>query len=182
MAETTDGARALAIRRATIRDVTQIQQLVNGLAETGALLPRALSELYENLRDYYVVADEERVVACCALHICWEDLAEVRSLAVDGAHQGQQLGRGLVQRCLEEAELLGLATVFTLTRKPEFFEHCGFWRVDVAELPRKIWGECFRCPKFPNCDEVALIHKMGSEANAPQPEESSIAPWATNGG
>ncbi|MHB1415563.1 MAG: N-acetyltransferase [Chloroflexota bacterium] len=173
MAETTDGARTLAIRRATIKDVAQVQQLINGLAETGALLPRALSELYEDLRDYYVVADEERVVGCCALHICWEDLAEVRSLAVDGAYQGQQLGRRLVQRCLEEAALLGLATVFTLTRKPEFFERCGFWRVDVAELPRKIWGECFRCPKFPNCDEVALIHRTAPEPSLPLPEEAT---------
>jgi len=147
-----------AIRRAVIKDVVLMHRLINHLADQGDMLPRALSELYENLRDYYVVEDEGRLVGCVALHICWEDLAEVRSLAVEEAYQGHGLGQVLVQQCLDEAQQLGLGLVFTLTLRPTFFERCGFRRVDVTNLPRKVWGECFRCPKYPNCDEVALVY------------------------
>jgi amino-acid N-acetyltransferase len=152
------------IRKATIQDVVVMHQLINELADQGDMLPRALSDIYECLRDYYVAEVEDRVVGCCALHICWEDLAEVRSLAVIKALQRRGLGRAIVNRCLEEARELGLAKVFTLTLKPEFFERIGFGRVDVGQLPRKVWGECFHCPKFPNCDEVALLHRVDAEA------------------
>lgn len=138
-----------------------MHRLINELAEQGDMLPRALSEMYENLRDYYVVEAEGQLVACCALHICWDDLAEVRSLAVDEQVRMRGLGRALVDRCLAEAADLGLGQVFTLTLQPQFFERLGFRRVDVGNLPRKIWGECFRCPKFPNCDEVALVRSPG---------------------
>lgn len=153
-----------AIRKARIGDVTAVHRLINSLAEKGDMLPRALSELYENLRDYYVVERGGRLVGCCALHIMWEDLAEVRSLAVTADERSQGLGQALVARCLEEARQLGIAQVFTLTLKPAFFERCGFRRVDMSALPRKVWGECFHCPKFPNCDEVALIYDVAIDA------------------
>ncbi len=148
------------IRKATIKDVVHVQRMINALAEKGEMLPRALSELYENLRDYYVVEHNGRVIACCSLHITWEDLAEIRSLAVDSEHRNRGLGQALVACCLAEARELGLARVFTLTLRPSFFEQCGFRRVDMATLPRKVWGECFHCPKFPNCDEVALVYEL----------------------
>lgn len=148
------------IRKATIPDVTHVHRLVNVLADNGDMLPRALSDIYECLRDYYVVEREGRIVACCALHVCWEDLAEIRSLAVEDDWRGHGIGRALVNRCLDESRELGLATVFALTLRPEFFERCGFQREDMAALPRKVWGECFHCPKFPNCDEVALVYRL----------------------
>ncbi len=154
------------IRKARIQDVVLMHRLINELADQGDMLPRALSDIYENLRDYYVAEMEERMVACCALHICWEDLGEVRSLAVVGTLRRLGLGRALVNRCLAEARELGLARVFTLTLKPEFFERTGFRRVDVSHLPRKVWGECFHCPKFPNCDEVALLHELTPAAHS----------------
>jgi amino-acid N-acetyltransferase len=92
-----------------------------------------------------------------ALHICWSDLAEIKSLAVREEDQDQGVGKTLAEACIEEARGLGIATLFALTYKPTFFEKLGFKRVDVQELPRKVWGECQRCPKFPNCDETALL-------------------------
>ena len=134
-----------------------MQQLINYFADKGEMLPRPLSELYENIRDYFVVRQGERVVACAALHVAWSDLAEIKSVAVAEDNQVQGIGAQLVQACLREARELGIPTVFCLTYKPAFFEKFGFSRADKMELPRKVWTECYRCPKFPNCDEVALI-------------------------
>lgn len=161
----------LQLRKATIGDVPNVHRLINTLADRGDMLPRALSDIYENLRDYYVIENGGRVVACCALHICWEDLAEVRSLAVEEEYRRQGLGRALVTQCIAEARSLGVRTLFALTLRPAFFEYCGFRRVDVAALPRKVWGECFHCPKFPNCDEVALVYDVASASAARGPGE-----------
>ena len=124
------------------------------------MLPRALSQIYENIRDYFVIRQGERVIACAALHVTWEDLAEVKSVAVAEDSQKQGVGAQLVEACLKEAKELGIPTVFCLTYQPAFFESCGFSQVDKMELPRKVWGECYLCPKFPNCDEVALIYNL----------------------
>jgi amino-acid N-acetyltransferase len=149
------------IEKACIRDVSQMHQLINYFANRDEMLARPLSEIYENIRDYFVVREGERVIACVALHVMWEDLAEIKSLAVAEASQKQGVGSQLVGACLEEAQALGLSTVFCLTYKPAFFEQAGFSQIDKMELPHKVWTECFRCPKFPNCDEVALIYHPG---------------------
>jgi len=148
------------IEKAVITDAPQIQELVNHFANMGDLLPRSLAEVYEHLRDFFVIRDGERIAACAALHILWADLAEIRSLAVREGWQDQGLGALLVEACVEEARRLGIGTVFALTRTPAFFERLGFHQVDVMTLPRKVWNECFRCPKFPNCDEVAVIRSL----------------------
>ncbi len=145
------------IEKATIRDAPQIHALVGSFASREEMLPRPLAEIYEHLRDFFVVRENGRVMACVSLTIMWEDLAEIRSLAVDGDWQEQGVGFVLVRVCLEEARDLGIGTVFALTKQPNFFEKLGFHQADVMALPRKVWGECFRCPKFPNCDEVAVI-------------------------
>jgi len=146
--------------KARIKDVVQMHQLINYFANRDEMLPRPLSELYENIRDYFVVRQGERVVACAALHVAWEDLAEIKSMAVVEDRQYQGLGSQLVENCLQEAEELGIPTVFCLTYKPSFFEKFGFSQVDKMELPRKVWTECYRCPKFPDCGEVALIRHL----------------------
>ncbi|MBI2853672.1 MAG: N-acetyltransferase [Chloroflexi bacterium] len=146
------------VEKARISDVPNIHKLVNSFAEKSEMLPRALSEIYENIRDFYIIRDGEQVVGCVALHISWSDLAEVRSLAVDEGRHEQGLGTMLVQACLDESRELGIPRLFCLTYKPGFFEKTGFRQVDKMELPRKVWSECFRCPKFPNCDEVALVY------------------------
>jgi len=146
------------IEKARISDVTQMHELINYFADKDEMLPRSLSEIYENIRDYFVVRQGERIIACAALHVMWSDLAEIKSVAVAEGSQGQGIGDQLVEACLKEAKELGMPTVFCLTYKPAFFERLGFSQLDKMELPRKVWGECYRCPKFPDCDEVALIY------------------------
>ena len=134
-----------------------MHQLINYFADKGEMLPRPLSELYESIRDYFVVRQGERVIACASLHVSWSDLAEIKSVAVAEDNQKQGIGTQLVDACLKEARELGIPTVFCLTYKPAFFEKFGFYQLDKMELPRKVWTECYHCPKFPNCDEVALL-------------------------
>jgi len=145
------------VEKARISDAPRIHQLVNHFADNGEMLARPLSEIYEDIRDYFVVRQGEQVIACAALHVNWSDLAEIRSVAVSDDSQAQGSGARLVEACIEEARALGIPTVFCLTYKPTFFEKMGFSQVDKMELPRKVWTECYRCPKFPDCDEVALI-------------------------
>lgn len=151
----------MKVEKAKITDAQPIHAMVNKFAEKKEMLPRALSEIYEDLRDYFVIRDSKNnLLACVALHINWVDLAEIRSLAVHEASQFQGLGSMLVDACIKEAKELGIPTVFCLTYKPAFFEKYGFNQVDKSELPRKVWSECFHCPKFPDCDEVALIYNL----------------------
>jgi len=149
--------RSLAVKPAEVADARAIHELVNGFAREGEMLPRTMPEIYESLRDFSVVRDGGDVVACSALHILWEDLGEIRSLAVREGRQGEGLGALLVRAQLEEARELGLATAFALTYRPGFFERLGFRQADVMTLPRKVWSECYRCPKFPTCDEIAVV-------------------------
>lgn len=143
--------------KATTADVSQMGDLVNSFAQRGEMLPRTLGELYETLRDFFVVRQEGAVVACAALHVTWDDLAEVRSLAVREDSQALGLGSLLVKACVAEARSLGLKRVLALTMKPAFFEKLGFSQADVMTLSRKVWNECYRCPKFASCDEIAMV-------------------------
>ena len=145
------------VEKAKIQDVPQIHRLINYFADRGEMLARSLSEIYENIRDFFVIKQGEQVIACAALHVCWLDLAEIKSVAVAEDSQQQGIGTQLVDACLKEAKLLGIPTVFCLTYRPAFFEKFGLAQIDKMELPRKVWTECYRCPKFPDCDEVALI-------------------------
>ena len=154
-------ASTFQLVRASIGDAPAIHDLVNGYARRGEMLPRTMSEVYQNLRDFYVVRDgDDSVVACGALHILWDDLAEIKSLAVREDLQGQRIGARIVEACIDDAGGLGLATVFALTYRPGFFERLGFAQADVMTLPRKVWGECYRCPKFPGCNEIAMVRPL----------------------
>jgi len=155
--------RVKKVEKARISDVPQMHKLINFFADRGEMLARPLSEIYENIRDFFVIRQGKRVIACAALHISWSDLAEVKSVAVAEDCQRQGIGDQLVKACLKEAKALGLPTVFCLTYKPGFFEKMGFTQIDKMELPHKVWSECYRCPKFPNCDEIALICHLDME-------------------
>ena len=145
------------IRNATMGDVKGIHTLLNYYADKGLLLGRSFSSLYDQLRDFKVWEDDDGSLrGVCALHIIWEDLAEVRSLAVDEEAQGRKLGQQLVRACLEEAAQFGINKVFTLTYQAGFFRKQGFKDIDKSKLPHKIWSDCLNCPKFPDCDEEAL--------------------------
>jgi amino-acid N-acetyltransferase len=153
-------AAALRVEPALVADAQGIHELVNGFARKGEMLPRTMAEVYESLRDFSVVRADEQLVGCGALHIMWDDLAEVRSLAVREERQGAGLGARLVRSHIQEARDLGLRTVFALTYRPAFFERLGFVQADVMTLPRKVWNECYRCPKFPTCNEIAVVLKL----------------------
>jgi len=151
------------IRKAVIGDVTFIHRILSDYAYNGLLLPRPLSELYDHLRDHFVVEDDQKggsLIGVSALAISWEDLAEIRSLAVSKDHQGKGLGSRLVETCLEEAHILGLKRIFALSYVPDFFIKMGFKEVEKSVLPHKIWADCMRCPKFPDCDETALMIQL----------------------
>jgi len=149
------------VEKARIPDVPQMHKLINEYANKGVMLARPLSELYESIRDFFVVREGERLLACGALHVSWEDLAEIRSVAVVEDKKMTGLGASLVKECLKESEALGIKDVFCFTYQPDFFKRFGFVDIDKMELPRKVWTDCFRCPKFPNCDEIALIRRSG---------------------
>ena len=153
---------SLMLRKATIADVKAIHHLLTHFAGKGDLLPRSLSELYDHLRDYFVCVDRptDQVVGVCALHICWEGLAEIRSLAVGESHQKKGVASRLLDACLSDAITLGIYQIFVLTYRPDYFARFGFVVVDKSVLPHKIWADCVKCVKFPECDETAMILRL----------------------
>jgi len=144
------------LRRAVVSDVPHVQKLVNAWAKQGVMLPRSLHALYEQIRDYLVAVTDNRVVGCVSLHVSWEDLAEIRTLAVAPDYHGHGVGRALVEEALRDAQELGLTRVFVLTYVPDFFAKLGFTECGKSELPQKIWQECVHCPHFPDCNETAM--------------------------
>lgn len=145
------------LRKAQIRDVKNIQKLLTHFASRGDMLSRSLSELYESIRDFNVWEEGGEILGTAALHIIWEDLAEIRSVAVSEDAGRKGIGTQVVNACIDEARQLGLKRVFCLTYKPDFFGKFGMRIVDKSELPHKVWGDCMKCVKFPDCDEIAMI-------------------------
>ena len=148
------------IRKARIGDARAIQGLIEGSASRGEMLHRSLSEIYDNIRDFYVFQGNRSLLGTCALHICWEDLAEIRSLTVVENERRKGIGSKLVKDCLREAKQLGIRKVFALTYEPSFFQKFGFGIVDKATLPHKVWSDCLKCVKFPDCDEIAMTLEL----------------------
>lgn len=147
---------AAAIRKARMADVEPIHALITEFSRQGVMLPRSRSELYEGLRDFVVAERNGQVVGCAALTIEWDNLAEIKSLVVSRRFQRRGIGGRLVRACLAEARRLGIGRVFALTMAPTFFEHLGFSRVMRESLPHKVWSDCVKCTKFPDCDELAV--------------------------
>ena len=151
------------IRKARINEAGQIHRILGRYAGQGILLPRSLSEIYEHIRDFFIVEDSSekgKITGVCALDICWEDLAEIRSLAVTEECQRKDYGALLVNICLEEAASMGIKEVFALTYVPDFFLKLGFKQIEKSALPHKIWADCLKCPKFPDCDETAMMKEI----------------------
>ena len=165
----------IQIRRAKIGDVRPMHKLLNHFAEQKELLPRSISELYENLQQFYVAEDAGRVVGCCSLAVQWDNLAEVKALAVDNPYQGQGLGKRLLEACLDDARGLGITRIFTLTMKDGFFKKYGFTRAVKNNLPHKVWTECVRCPYFPDtCVEIAMVKDLSGQHPEPAFKEGDL--------
>ncbi len=145
------------LRPARMSDVRPIHTLLQEYADKGLLLARSISSLYDQLRDFVVFEKQGAITGVCSLHISWDNLAEIRSLAVVAGAQGQGIGEQLVSSCLDEAESLEISQVFVLTYQAGFFRKLGFVDKEKHDLPHKVWSDCLHCPKFPDCDEEALM-------------------------
>ncbi len=148
------------IRKATLNDIPSIQETIKPYAERGEMLSRTLNDLYEHIRDFSVYEKGNEVLGVAALAVSWENIAEIRSLAILENSLSAGIGSALVKYCLEEARLLHVKKVFVLTYTVEFFKKAGFHPIDKEDLPQKIWKDCVNCSKFPACDEQALIIEL----------------------
>lgn len=154
------------IRKACLPDVKKIHSLISEQAKGGHLLPRAIADLYAQIRDFSVAVNDKtgEILGCGALRIVWEDLAEIRSVAVHSRLQKKGIGRKLIEALVEESRELGIKKVFVLTYRVSLFAKLGFAIMDKNLLPHKIWADCVKCPKFPECDEVAMVRQADHEA------------------
>lgn len=152
--------QAQSVRRATVADAPGIAALIEPYAARDLMLPRPLAALYEQIRDFLVIDDGQRLTACVALHVFDAELAEIKSLAVAPDAAGQGLGSVLIDRAVADAAELGITQVFALVLRVGLFERRGFRVVPKEDLPQKVWGECIYCPKFHRCDEVAVVRDV----------------------
>jgi amino-acid N-acetyltransferase len=148
-------------RKATLKDVKEIQKLINGYADQGVMLSRSLNHLYEHIREFVVYEDENgQIMGCCAAHILWDDLAEIKALAVAKDSSKKGIGKNLVEECIKDARNIGIKKVFALTYVDNFFVKLNFKIINRDDLPHKVWRECINCPKFPDCEEIAVIKEI----------------------
>lgn len=148
-------------RKATFKDVEAIHKLINDYAEKDLMLARSRNILYETLRDMILAENDGQIVGIGALHLVWDELAEIRALAVAPEFTKTGVGRQIVAKLTDEAAALGVKTLFALTYQPGFFAKQGFHEIPKEKLPHKVWKECINCPKFPNCDEIAMMKTLG---------------------
>lgn len=154
------------LRAARVDDVGAIYELLEDYASRGELLPRPVPELYRNIRDFFVLDDNGKIVGCGALEVFTRELGEVRSLVVAPDRAGEGLGRVIVDHIIAEARVLGLGRLMALTYVPDFFHKLGFETVPKETLPEKVWGVCVKCYKFDNCDEIAVLLRLSADKAA----------------
>lgn len=150
----------LSLRKAKVKDTVEIFRILQHFAFREVLLPRSLNSIYENIRDFFVYEEDGKIVGVGSLHIYWEDLAEIKSLAVEEGYQHKKIGTKIVEACLEEAKQLGIKQVFALTYVPEFFKKLGFDVTDKSLFPQKVWMECIHCVKFNDCKEIPVSIRL----------------------
>lgn len=161
---------SVTLRRAKMGDVRAMHRLLSYFADKREVLPRAISEVYENLQQFHVAEEKGKIIGTCALYVTWDNLAEVKALAVEEKYQGKGIGKRLLQACLDDAKRLEIRRVFTLTIRSGFFEHFGFLHVSKDQLPHKVWTECVRCIYFPDrCVEYAMVKDLPGPGQVPPP-------------
>jgi len=164
-----DATRPVTIRKARMQDISAMARLINSYANNGIMLPRNELDLAEGVRDFTVAEIDGALAGCAALHFYTPIAGEVRSLAVAPEHKGAGVGRLLVEALEREARECDLATLFAFTYVPGFFSKLGFDQVDRGVLPLKAWKDCLSCPKFQNCDEIAMLKKLRQVELKPAP-------------
>ena len=150
----------MKLRKANVNDVKEIYNLISEYSKKGVLLERTMSNIYDNIRDFFILEKDGETAGIGSMHVCWDALGEIRSLCVKEKYLKRGYGTKLVEECLKDAVNLKLKRVFVLTYNVEFFKNRGFKIIDKKELPHKVWAECVNCPKFPQCDEVAMIYEL----------------------
>ncbi len=150
----------MIIRKAKIKDANEIFSILQYFALKEVLLPRSLNSIYEHIRDFFVCEENGKIIGAGSLHIYWEDLAEIKSLAVKEEYQHLGVGTKIVEACLEEAKELGIKKIFALTYVPEFFKKLGFEITDKSHFPQKVWTECIHCVKFNDCHEIPVSIRL----------------------
>lgn len=148
------------IRKAVMSDAKHIQALINNFAKTGLMLPVSINEIYEKILEFVVWDEGGQILGCCAMHPTWENLAEIRSVAVDQTCFKKGIGTAVVSAAMDKAREVGITDVFLLTYQPGFFGKLGFSELEKEHLPKKIWSDCLKCAKFPDCDEIAMKRKL----------------------
>lgn len=138
--------------------IPQMQIIVKPYVEDGTILYRSDNEIANTIRSYTVAKLDGEVVGFSALHIYSTKLAEVRMLVIKDNLQGKGIGYKLVSQLLKEGKSLGLKRVLTLTYSEDFFKKLGFKVIDKNEIPdHKVWEDCIKCKRFPECNEIALV-------------------------
>lgn len=148
------------VRKPTSNDVGRIQDLIKESAKMQEVLPRSLNDIYECIRDFFIYEEDGTILGCAALHVTWDNLAEIRSVVVRTSARGRGIGKTLIEHCCADAQKLGIKNVFLLTEKADFFRKLGFAEVDKATLPHKVWSDCIQCVHFPNCNEIAMVRQV----------------------
>lgn len=164
----------MELRKPVMRDLPEISTLINGYANQGIMLPRSEFELAESIRDFVVAEENGRLLGCGALHLYTPAAAEVRSLAVLSSEKGRGIGRAIVEYLEREASHFGISSLFAFTYVPGFFRQLGYDQVDRGLLPQKAWKDCLRCPKFQNCDEIAVHKQVGPSITPTRNSTSTV--------
>ncbi len=149
-----------SIRPALASDAKGIHTLLLKYSQQEVLLPRPLSEIYALIPQFFIAEVDDKLVGCSALEVFTSELGEVRSLAVDPQYKGYKIGEGLLTEVEGYAKNIGLSKIMALTYVDKFFHKFGYKTVMMTQLPEKVWGVCVKCPKFNNCDEVAVLKRL----------------------
>ncbi len=152
------------IRKAKLTDGPDLYRLIGYYARERIVLPRSLTDLYENVWEFSVAEDMGKILGCGALQLYNQELAEIRSLCVDATRKSQGIGREITEHLLDEAEAFGVKTVFTLTVVPGFFEKLGFRETPRERFPTKVWRDCLSCDRYTCCNEKALTLELAERA------------------
>ena len=150
----------LVVRKAAMRDIPALLELINSYAAEGIMLPRTEFEISENIRDFTVTYAGSQLLGCAALHFYTPAFAEIRSLAVGRHAKGRGVGILLTEALEMEAINNDLQAIFAFTYVPDFFRKLGFKEVDRGLLPLKVWKDCLTCSKFQCCEEIAVMKTL----------------------